>query len=259
MRAPEFEYVAEGWNRHQTDSDIKGWNRASIVNAYLRRWPDFLETLSGPKPLGIAPEAVTADNNDIFAHNIIMTFAYVLALTAHNRSRISILDWGSSIGHYLPISKALLPGIEIDYTCKDLPVFAEQGQKLLPEATFCADDSWQDRHYDLVFASASLQYSQDWRTDLQLLAQAAEQYVFITRLPIVQTASFVVMQRPRAYGYDSHYLGWYLNRNEFLDCAAKSGLTLIREFVTHPRIPVHNAPEDGSYRGFLFKVTAPAQ
>ena len=252
-RMPEYEYIPEGWARQ--DEAIKGWNQASVMEAYLKRWPDFVRNLQGAGPLGLSPEAKTASNDDIFAHNIMVSFAYALALATHGKSQVSFLDWGGGFGHYYLIAKAMLPGIEINYHCKDLPLLVEQGQKLLPEAHFYTDDAWMKQQYDFILASGALQFARDWQAELKKIASAANSYVLITRLPVVvDVPSFVVVQRPYAYGYNTEYLGWYLNRKEFLDAVAGTGLVLQREFLTHPRVRVQNAPEEGSYRGFLFKV-----
>jgi hypothetical protein len=66
----------------------------------------------------------------------------------------------------------------------------------------------------------------------------------------------VVVQRPHACGYHTEYLGWFLNRDEFLSAAAGCGLGLRREFLIDERPPVPGAPEQAEYRGFLFQPVA---
>jgi hypothetical protein len=107
--------------------------------------------------------------------------------------------------------------------------------------------------YDFVLASASFQYSQDWKLALKGLAKATDGYLLITRIPIVhQVPGYVIVQRPYQYGYDTEYLGWCLNRDEFLDTAKDLGLNLVREFVAQASPFVHHAPEQPEYLGFLF-------
>ena len=86
------------------------------------------------------------------------------------------------------------------------------------------------------------------------LAAAARSYLYITRLPIVRhAASFVVVQRPSSSGYFTEYLGWFLNREEFLCHLASQGMKLRREFLIAERPQVPRAPEQCEYRGFLFQ------
>lgn len=250
----EWEYVPEGWKASQTDLNIKGWNVESVLEAYKANWSNFLKSLEGTLPFGISPESGSDIRTNLLHHNLIMTYAYALSLSTQHKSSISMLDWGGAIGHYYLLSKKLLPDLEIDYHCKDVPVLAEYGGSLLPQAHFYIDETCLERKYDFVLVSGSFQYCQDWVSGLEKLAKATAGYLFITRLPIVQQVpSFVIVQRPYEYGYDTEYLGWCLNREEFLQYAQKNGLELMREFVVEQLPPIHLAPEQPGHWGFLFR------
>jgi putative methyltransferase (TIGR04325 family) len=256
---PEWEYVSESWSNK--DQRIKGWNVESVVETQKARWPEFLRLVQGRRPgniaapLGVAHERSIPSNNDYAAHNSMMTYAYVIARAAQKKDRISLLDWGGGLGHYYILSKALLPEIEIDYHCKDLPLLCQAGRELLPEAKFYEDEEeCFAQTYDLVLASSSLHYSEDWKGVAQRLALATRSYLYITRFPIVhRLTSFVVVQRPYRYGYQTEYLCWFLNREEFLTHMSAVGMELIREFLIQERPHVHKAPDQGEYRGFLFR------
>jgi putative methyltransferase (TIGR04325 family) len=258
---PEWEYVPAGWSAAQHNAAIKGWNDTSVLETYKAKWPTFVDAVQGCGPLSASPESPTSRDNDVAAHNATMVYAYALALAAHRLERISMLDWGGGIGHYLLIGQALLRGVAIDYSCKDVPLLVEHGRKLFPEARFVSDESWRDRKYDFILASGSLQYWEDWQAALGGLAACLRGYLLVTRLPIVHgTASFVVVQRPYAYGYDTEYLGWCLNRQEVLKCAAAAGLEVVREFRLGYRPFVHGAPEQNEYWAFLFRgLSGPTQ
>ena len=250
----EWEYIPEGWEALKTDPNIKGWNVESVLEAYKANWPGFLKTLEGALPFGISPESPSENSTNLMFHNLMMTYAYALSLSTRHKSSISMLDWGGGIGHYYLLSQNLVPALEIDYHCKDVPVLAEHGRSLFPKAHFYTDETCLERKYDFVLVSGSFQYSQDWVSALKGLAQATGGYLFITRLPIAhQAPSFVIVQRPYQYGYNTDYLGWCLNRGEFLQCAQKLGLELIREFVVEPLPPIHRAPEQPEHWGFLFR------
>ena len=252
---PEWEYVPEGWSR-----SAKGWNVDAIVAAYLEKWPSYLRALEGPQPLGVYHEVASGETvgaEDESAHNMLVSYAYVLALAAHGKRRVAILDWGGGIGHYYPLSEAVLPGVEIEYHCKDVPKLAEAGRELFPDATFTDDDEVAlARTYDLVVASGSLQYAEDWRSMLGRLGRAAAPYLYVTRLPVaLHVESFVVLQRAYAYGYDTEYLGWVLNRHELLRAARGARLELVREFLLIARFSAAGAPEEPvGHRGYLFRA-----
>lgn len=253
---PGWEYVPEGWRSR--NPRVKGWNVESILNTQKAKWPEFQRSVQGNGPLGFAHEGLVPSTHDYVAHNSMMAYAYAIALAARKKDRISLLDWGGGIGHYYVFSKALLPEVTIDYHRKDLPLLCEGGRELLPEATFYEnEEECFAPTYDFVLASSSLHYSEDWKRIVQRLARATRSYLYITRIPIIhRKSSFVVVQRPYQYGYETEYLCWFLNREEFLTHMSILGMELIREFLIQERPHVHNAPEQGEYRGFLFRPTS---
>lgn len=252
---PEWEYIPENWAYVRTHPEVKGWNVRDVLETYKQKWPRFVAMVQGTGPLGVAHESDLATNADINSHNTMMAFAYALALAARRKDALSMLDWGGGIGHYYLLAQALLPDVRIEYHCKDVPLLAEYGAKLFPDQRFYADESCLERTYDFVLASTSLHYSEDWRRVLEGLAKATGEYLYITRLPtVVQAPSYVFIQRPYAYGYNTEYLGWCLNKAEFLAEASKVGLTLVREFVIGEQPPIANAPGACQFRGFLFRV-----
>jgi putative methyltransferase (TIGR04325 family) len=262
---PQWEYVPEGWARAQTDPDVKGWNVDAVSERHRLLWPAWTRALEGNGMLGVDfwrplrtqdydGRAVPTDL--AWAHNAAMSFAYALTLTARHTDRLSILDLGGGVGQFSPLTRALLPDVEVDYHVVDTPVMCSLGRELNPELHFYDDASWQGRQYDLVLASGALQCTEQWQTTLAALAQATAGHLFVTRIPVVfHTPSFVVLQRAEAYGFETEFLGWFVNRDEFLACAAGAGHELLREFVMMDHTPAAGAPEQATYRGFLFRPT----
>jgi putative methyltransferase (TIGR04325 family) len=261
--APEWEYVPDGW-RHREEMPPAGWNVESVVRTQRAKWDRFVALIDangGTAPLAVYHEAATLTNDSLVAHNTFLSYGYVLARAAAardaTRDRLAILDWGSGLGHYFIVSRALLPDVTLDYHARDLPLLCEAGRATVPEITFHDNDAdaFAARRYDLIVASGSLHYHEAWREILRGFAAASRRFVYITRLPIVHHAtSFVVVQRPRAVGYETEYLGWFFNREEFLTGAREAGLRLVREFLVDERPHAHNAPEQCEFRGFLFEV-----
>jgi putative methyltransferase (TIGR04325 family) len=243
---PEWEHIPEGWT-HPT----RGWDAEAVADAYARKWPDYLEAIRAPKPLGVHHETAEVLTGDAGAHNMLVTFAYVLALAARGRDGVSVLDWGGGFGHYHALARSVLPEVALEWHVKETPAVAARGREVNPNVAFHDDDSPLEHRFDLVVASSSIQYAEDWRLLVERLAGAAERHFYVARVPVAVTApSFVVIQRPYVHGYDTEYLGWVLNRDELL---AAVPLALAREFLLDARFSAAGAPEDPvDHRSFLF-------
>jgi putative methyltransferase (TIGR04325 family) len=244
--SPEWEYVPDGWAH-----EAKGWAVDSVARGYREKWADYLAAIEAPNALGVNHETVQVSRGDAGAHNMLVSFAYVVALAARGRDRLSVLDWGGGLGHYHALARSAVPGLELDYHVKETPAACGQGREVSPEVIFHDDESCLDHRYDLVVASSSLQYEPDWQRLLGRLATAAGEYLYLARVPVaLHSESFVVLQRPYVHGYDTEYLGWVLNRRELL---AAVGLPLAREFLLDARFSAEGAPENPvEHRSFLF-------
>ncbi len=232
----------------------------AIARVYRDRWPSFLEATAGPGPLGVnheVPEGRPVPRDELDAQQVVLAFAYALARAARGRERLSLLDWGGGPGHYAVLARALLPELELEYHSRDLPALVALGRELQPEDAFHDDDACLGRRYDLVVASSSLQYSEDWRATLAGLAGATGGFLYLTRVGVsLESPPFVVLQRVHAYGYETEYLGWVLNRDELLARLRELGLELERELLLPETISAVGAPEAPiGHRGFLLRAS----
>lgn len=248
----EWEFVEEGWE--YTSEKVKGWDVKEIVRLQEAKWPSFVKALSSTRQMGINHEAISYSEPDLFAHNLIMTYSYVLALAAHKRDRISILDWGGGIGHYGKFSEAALP-IEISYTCYDLEIFCEAGRSLYREATFESDPSKiYGSHFDTTIIGSSLWYDRNWQKTLNELVKITDEYLFIARMIFVENVgSYIAIQRPYSAGYPTEYLCQIFNQDELIDYLGSCNFELYREFFVGDGTHIHRAPEQGVFKSFLFR------
>lgn len=236
---------------------MRGWNVDSVVEAYRAKLPTFRQALVGTGPIGVSTSAaVPIGEPGIFEQNTLLAFAYALALASRSSDRISVLDWGGGLGFFYFLSRALLPEeVDIEYHCKDVPLVCRYGREALTEVTFWDDESCLDRPYDFVFASSSLQYCEAWSDLLERLARASRRYLFLTRVPVVlESPSFVVLQRAHTYQFETEYLSWVFNRHELLEVADHSRLELVREFLLGYKPLVAGAPEQDETRAYLFRA-----
>lgn len=247
----EWEWMPQGFAAQKAQSEIKGWNEAGVLETYRQQFETWKQRLDKGSPLGQL-QSGDATEAQIY-HDLSVLFGYVLSRVAQHESALSLLDWGGALGQYCLIARALRPDLQLDYSCKEMPLFMEAGRALLPDATFYDDDNCFERNYDLVLAAGAVHYSENWWTDLKKLASASRRGLFVTRLPMTtKSDSYVFVQRAYSYGYNTEYLGWCLNRDEFLAATEELGLVLEREFVLDEKPLIAHAPAPCQYRGFLW-------
>ena len=147
--APEWEYVAEGWDRPPR---VRGWNEPSVVDAYRRKLPAFRAAVAGPQPLAVPTSpSIPIGTANVADQNQNLAFAYALLLASRSRERVSVLDWGGGVGYFALLCRTILPPeVDVDFHCRDVPLVCDAGRELLPEVTFWTDDACLEREYDLV-------------------------------------------------------------------------------------------------------------
>ena len=254
IRPALWQYMPDGF-----DSNIstRGWNIKSLVDLQVSKWDEFKrETFSGkPKVVSYGGSETGSDAYDIVAHNILQSYAFVLLLAAQGKKAIKVLDWGGGLGNYGIFSEEFLKSTEVklDYTCYDLPLFCAAGSKLNHHFKYFSDlDYLNDKRYDLTLVSSSLWYEKNWKSILNLIAESTDGYLYITRMIFIKKCrSFVAIQRTPAY--NTEYLCWILNENELIEFTTQLGFSLVKEIYIGPSFPIFKAPEQGNYKGFVFK------
>lgn len=218
------------------------------------QWSRLAELVASERPLATNLRPVDRPVGlDYDEHNTLISFAYVAALTSQSTQQLSILDWGGGLGQYALLARSVLPGVVVDYHCRDLGPMVATGRELLADATFHDNDaSAFGRMYDLVMASSSLQYIESWSELLHDLAGVTTKHLYVTRLPVTESASYVSIQHAQRHGYDTAYPGWVLNRREFIEASSRERLRLVREFIIAEQPHIPRAPAQPDYRGFLF-------
>jgi putative methyltransferase (TIGR04325 family) len=256
MGGAEWEYVADHWPKN--DCRSVGWDDSSVVRTMLDNWEAYSQVVEGTEPLALSPWF--ARMPDFKAHNVLMTYGYVLGRAAANQQSLSVLDWGGALGHYAAVGHALMPEVALNFTVKERPDLCAAGCALLPKVTFTSsEEGCFSRGYDLVMANNSLQYAEDWQLVTRRLADAAKSWLFIMSLPLVRKAgSFVVVQRPQRHGLKADYISWVLNYDEFVNYVRRFGFSLEREFLSFGTDLQYykKAPEPSHILGFLFRREA---
>jgi putative methyltransferase (TIGR04325 family) len=251
-------YAPDGWaTERPEESGIEdAWGRILTRTQEAEGRGRRIRWFQKNQPLLIAPEGKGPDQIGVGLDCIgYMTYAYVLALVARQKQAVKILDYGGALGEHYWLSRGMLPEVALEYHVNELPAVAEAGRELSPQIIWHTDDSCLDQRYDLVMFSSSLQYIKGWQDLLRRAAQAVGAYLFLTEISTVEhVSSYVAVQRTRGVAL----LHQQLNRADVLGTVHGTGLRLIREFLMGEHPPIANAPEQPSYRGWLFQREEPA-
>lgn len=248
----DWEYIPQGWN--YVSKRIKGWNVEEIVNLQAEKWDLFVENISGQNQIGINHESNDYSSSDLFSHNLIMTYSYVVSLASQKKNQLKILDWGGGIGHYGKITEAVLT-IPVEYTCYDLEIFCQKGRYLYPTAKFISETKEVFKsNYNTTVIGSSLWYDREWQQTLNNLTEITEDYLFISRMIFIEkSSSYIAIQRPYSAGYPTEYLCQIFNQNELIQYLENCGFDLVREFFVGHGVHIHKAPEQGDFKSFLFR------
>lgn len=249
MRPVEREYAGAAW----PSRPLPSWDDSSSEKVMRRNWPLVEARIAGKKDLTVLP--YRSDERDLTAHNMLMTFLYILARASRGKDQLSVLDWGGMLGHYALVARRMLPEVTFDYLVKEQPTNCRLGRELNPTVSFVdSDDECFARRYDVVFASGAVHYVQDWQAMVARLAGAAEGWLVITALPVVYTVpGFVVVQRLWSAGYQSEFYSNVVNHDDLLAEVAKHGFELERELMSWGPVHYRGAPEHPVGAGYLFR------
>src|SRR3981081_3500462 len=133
---PHWEYVGDHWP--QNDPRSAGWDDSSVVRNMRENWAAYKRALDGTAPLAFWPWFTGEPVYD--AHNVLMTYGYVLGRAVWGKTRISVLDWGGAVGNYAAVAKALFPKVEFEFTVKERSSLCAAGRELLPTVSFTSSD-----------------------------------------------------------------------------------------------------------------------
>jgi len=249
MRPVEREYAGSAW----PSRPLPSWDDSSSEKVMRENWPLVEGRIAGKKDLTVLP--YRSDERDLTAHNMLMTFLYVLARASHGKDRLSVLDWGGMLGHYALVARRMLPEVTFDYLVKEQPTNCRLGRELNPTVAFVdSDDECFTRRYDVVFTNGAVHYVQDWRAMVARLAGAAEGWLVLNALPVVYTVpGFVVVQRLRGAGFESEFYSNVVNHDDVLAEVARHGFVLERELMSWGPVHYRGAPEHPVGAGYLFR------
>lgn len=236
-----FQYAPEGWSTPLPGGAHSDDFWSAFISQEQAASRELIARIQAREPL---LEASGGEDSKY------ILFGYVLALATRHHGKISVLDYGGNLGDYYWVGQALVPGVDLDYHCKELPKIVEAGRRIRPEVVWHTDDAVLARAHDLVMFSSTIQCLPNWQDILVRAGQSVRTYLLLSDVPVVRDVPAYVVTH-RSDGKTN--LQIMMNRSEIIDTVEGAGLRLIREFEMRPHPPVANAPEQPTCVGWLFR------
>lgn len=239
-----FEYVSADWATMVPDAV-----QAAFWSTRIAQERSAFESLKARANAG-EPLTSSLNQDEDLKYS---AFGYALALAAREKQTVRVLDYGGNLGDYYLLGQSLVPGVHLDYHCRELAAIAEVGREINPDVSWHTDDSCLAGTYDLVMFSSSMQYFDT--TVLRAAMQATAGCCLLSDVPAVQHVdSYFSTQRSG----DMVTVQRHPNRADTVRMAENAGLRLVREFEMGEHPVVRKAPEQPRCLGWLFqRASAP--
>jgi putative methyltransferase (TIGR04325 family) len=158
------------------------------------------------------------------------------------KSRVSILDFGGSLGTaFIILSHAIGKDIgRVDYRVVEVDGICCVGRELFAEAPRPTFQSAlpSAETFDIVQASSTLQYVEDWRNAIGRLSAYRAPFLVLGDLLIGDFTSYVTLQNY----YDSRIRSWFINADDFIGEVKRHGYQLALRSECDSRILGSDGP-----------------
>lgn len=176
----------------------------------------------------------------------------VTAMLLNRQTAVRILDFGGGPGYGLIVLMDALGEARsrVDYHVIDVKNICEAGRELFSDGKGpCFHPSLPPSagaKFDLVHTSSTIQYIEDWRATVKLLASYRVPYLAFEDVFVGAFASYVSVQNY----YGSQIPHWFFNLGDFVSEVEAQGYELLSQTPCHVKIlgqygplPMTNFPE----------------
>jgi putative methyltransferase (TIGR04325 family) len=157
--------------------------------------------------------------------NVVMSTLVATLLT--QRTKVRVLDFGGGVGiGFIVLSSMIGDKIKrVDYRIVDAESTCRTGFELFggAEAPTFQPSSPAAMDYDIVHAASVLQYIEDWRGAIRMLAEYNAAYLSLGDVFIGDFPTYVTLQNY----YDSRLRHWFINRTDFIAEVEAQGYELV--------------------------------
>ncbi|MGE0088147.1 MAG: TIGR04325 family methyltransferase [Bacteroidales bacterium] len=178
----------------------------------------------------------------------------LLWITAQNKGRLHVLDFGGSLGStYFQNKKFLNELPEIKWCIVEQSGFVKAGKDYFEDDKlkfyYSIDQCTELNEIDVILFSSVLQYIEKPYEILDEIKKTKIQYVIIDRTAFIDGNDRITVQKVNPNIYEASYPCWFFNKEKFIHYM-KSDFEIMTEFDSQDRSNIKS-----EFKGFLFKRT----
>jgi putative methyltransferase (TIGR04325 family) len=184
--------------------------------------------------------------------------AALLCSAVESQNRLSVLDFGGSLGSHYYQNRAFLSGVKaIEWSVVEQTAFVESGRNQFQDEIlkfyFNVDECLRERNPGVLLLSSVLPYLPDPRGFLASVLRKGFPMIVVDRTPLIPgSRDRLTVQRVPPSVYPASYPAWFFSRDRFLD-EFRAGYELCAEFdALAGRIPLSGGVTAVD-KGFIFR------
>lgn len=176
----------------------------------------------------------------------------LLWIAAQKQGRLSILDFGGSLGStYFQNKKILNELSNIMWCIVEQSVFVKSGKEHFEDDRlkfyYSIEECLESNEIDVILFSSVLQYIEKPYELLDEIKKTNTQFVIIDRTAFIKKDDRITVQKVNPRIYKASYPCWFFNKEKFISYM-KNDYELIVEFDSPDRSNIKS-----EFKGFLFK------
>lgn len=164
------------------------------------------------------------------------SLACLMHVAACEKGRLSVLDFGGSLGSSYFLNRNFLHGLSVEWSIVEQPHFVEFGKQEIADDILLfykdIDECLLERTPNCLFLSSVLQYLEDPYRWLEIFVNLDIDYIVLDRMPFSKTQTeFIQIQEVPTTIYKASYPLHILCKDSVIDFMNLAGFRLIEAFA----------------------------